>query len=73
MNDNVGLAQEPRADLSSDGLDALPSESVRVAPITNRMTFRQAIEDTRQYSFRLKPDRRRGTQAYAGCERRQRR
>ena len=71
MNDNVGLAQEPQESLSSDGLDALPSEGVR--PINNRMTFRQAIADTPQYSFRLKPDRRRGSQAYAGCDRRHRR
>jgi hypothetical protein len=54
VNDNVGLAQEPQENLSSDGLAALPSEAVR--PINNRMTFRQAIDDTPQYSFRLKPD-----------------
>jgi hypothetical protein len=70
VNDNVGLAQEPQESLSSDGLDALPSEGVR--PINNRMTF-QAIDDTPRYSFRLKPDRRCGSQGYGGCDRRQRR
>jgi hypothetical protein len=73
VNDDIGLAQEPQADLYSARVEGPPSEALQVTTIENRMTSRQAIQDTFEYSFRLKPDRRRGTRAYAGCDRRQRR
>jgi hypothetical protein len=73
VNYDVGLARKHQADLYSARVEGLPSEALRVTTIENRMTFGQATEDTLGYSFRLKPDRRRGTRAYAGCDRRQRR
>jgi hypothetical protein len=70
MSDNVGLPEKPEADRYS--IDARHSEALQVAPTNNHMTFGQVLEDARQYSFRLKPDRRSRTRAYAGRDRRQR-
>jgi hypothetical protein len=71
MSDNVGSPEKPESDLYS--VDARPSEALQVAPTHNRMTFGQVPDDTRQYSFRLKPDRRSRTRAYVGRDRRQQR
>jgi hypothetical protein len=71
MSDNVGLPAKPEADLYR--VDARHSEALQVAPTHHRMTFGQVLDDTRQYSFRLKPDRRCRTRAYVGGDRRQQR
>ena len=69
MSDNVGLPERLEADLYS--VDARHSEAVQGAPTHNRMTFGEVLDDTRQYSFRLKPDRRCRTRADVGVDRRQ--
>ena len=72
VNDSVGLARGPQENLYSDGVDADPSAAVRATTAENRITFRQALEDSPGYRFRLKPDRRCSTQAYVGNDRRER-
>ena len=70
MSDNVGLPERLEAD---DNVDARHSEALQVAPTHNRTTLGQVLDDTRQYSFRLKPDRRCHTRADVGYDRRQQR
>ena len=68
--DDRGFARNAQADVYSAPVYTPPSEARQVTTTERRLTFRQALEETPGYTFRLKPDRRRRPQPYLGSERR---